>query len=285
MKNKLNIVGKIYKGIEILFGMYKKPDSLDGVKTLCARMKQDGIINQYQYVKMVKILDLENIRVKDVMIPRGNMVNIQVTSSIDSVRNLIKDSGHSRFPVMDEENKKIHGIVLTKDLLFGKNRASIKQYIRKVLFTPETRRLSSLLNDFQINHQHMAIVIDEYGDISGLITIENIIEQITGDIEDEHDLKNNEEMIEKKGDNEYHIEAQIPIYEFNEYFKTQFQDHELDTMGGLLLKKFGHIPKIGESTNLEDFTFTILKSNEKKIHKMGLKVKKPTSVKRENELL
>ncbi|MEC8882158.1 MAG: transporter associated domain-containing protein [Pseudomonadota bacterium] len=272
MTKESGALSKLNSMIAKLFGMYKKPNSIEGFKQLCSKMKDDKIISQNHLNRITKVLDLESTRVKDIMIPRPNMVNVHIESSIEDIKNLVKESGHSRFPVIDEENKKILGVIVVKDLLMSKGKKSIKEFIRKILFIPENRRLNSLLNDFQKKHQHIAIVIDEYGDISGLITIENIIEQIMGDIEDEHDLKTEEEKIKKRSKNEYIIQARTSIDEFNEFFKSQFKDEDLDTIGGLILKKFGYIPKIGEQTKLDNYTFTILKASEKQIILMSLEV-------------
>ena len=274
MKKKVGILSKLNCMVAKIFGLYQKPDSIEGFKQLCRNMRDDKIISQNHLNKITKVLDLESIRVRDVMIPRPNMVNIQIGSSIKDIKNLVKKSGHSRFPVIDQENKKILGVIVIKDLLMSQERKSIKEFIREILFIPENRRLNSLLNDFQKKHQHIAIVVDEYGDISGLITIENIIEQITGDIEDEHDLKTEKENIEKRSQDQYIIRARTSIEEFNEFFKSRFKDENLDTIGGLILKKFGYIPKIGEKTKLEHFTFTILKASEKQIILMALAIHK-----------
>lgn len=274
MIKESGITSKLYSMIAKLFGMYKKPDCIEGFKQLCIQMKEDKIISQSHLNRITKVLDLESTRVKDIMVPRPNMVNVQIESSIEDIKNMVKESGHSRFPVIDEENKKILGVIVVKDLLMSKGKKSIKEFIRKILFVPENRRLNNLLSDFQKKHQHIAIVIDEYGDISGLITIENIIEQITGEIEDEHDLRTAEEKIEKRNQNEYIIQARTSIEEFNEFFKSKFKDENLDTIGGLVLKEFGYIPRIGEKTSLQQFTFTILKANEKKIISMNLKIQK-----------
>lgn len=274
MKKESRILSKLNSTIAKLFGMYKKPNSIEGFKQLCRHMREDRIISQNHLNRITKVLDLESTRVRDIMIPRPNMVNVPIESSIEDIKNLVKESGHSRFPVIDEENKKILGVIVVKDLLMSKGKKSIKEFIRKILFVPENRRLNSLLNDFQKMHKHIAIVIDEYGDISGLITIENIIEQITGDIEDEHDLKTEEEKIKKGNHNGYIIQARTSIEEFNAFFKSQFKDEDLDTIGGLILKKFGYIPKIGEKAKLDNFTFTILKASEKQIILLSLDIQK-----------
>ena len=154
MKKKVGILSKLNCMVAKIFGLYQKPDSIEGFKQLCRNMRDDKIISQNHLNKITKVLDLESIRVRDVMIPRPNMVNIQIGSSIKDIKNLVKKSGHSRFPVIDQENKKILGVIVIKDLLMSQERKSIKEFIREILFIPENRRLNSLLNDFQKKHQH-----------------------------------------------------------------------------------------------------------------------------------
>lgn len=229
-------------------------------------MAAKKIIAQRQVNRICKMLDLENTRVKDIMIPRSNINLIKITQSVEAIKGLVKDSGHSRFPVIDEENKKVLGILFAKDLVIYDKKSSINQLIRKALFIPESKRLDNLLSEFQSKHQHMAIVIDEYGDHSGLVTIEDIIEQITGDIEDEHDIPDLQKSIQKKSHNEYLIQSITPIDEFNTYFKTKFTSDDIDTIGGIALKELGYIPKSGEKITIDNFEFTVQSANEKQIN-------------------
>jgi len=187
---------------------------------------------------------------------------------------IIIESGHSRFPVIDGSKDEVIGILHAKDVLrFTLEKQAEKFEFRDILrptfFIPETKHLDTLLKEFQINQNHMAIVVDEYGNVSGCITIEDVLEQIVGEIEDEFDI-DQADYIKKHNETEYTIKALTPIDEFNEYFKTQFSDEAFDTIGGLVMQQFGHVPKRGEVITIDHYRFKILLADKRQVRLLQL---------------
>jgi magnesium and cobalt transporter len=184
------------------------------------------------------------------------------------------ESGHSRFPVMDEDREKIVGILLAKDLLRlaaqdDGTEFDIKEFMRAVVFVPESKRLNVLLREFRRSRVHMAIVADEYGGIAGLVTIEDVIEQIVGDIDDEHDV-DEDVNIRKDGERQYVVRGQTPIDEFNEYFQTELSDDEFDTVAGLIMKQLGRLPRRGETLQLADCEIKVMRFDRRRIDSLRL---------------
>lgn len=216
------------------------------------------------------VLQVSEMQVRDVMIPKAQMVAIEPSSTLETILSLAIESGHSRFPVVDNTGEDVIGMLLAKDLLksyFNKENQpfSIENILRPAVFVPQSKRLDILLREFRVNRNHMAIVIDEYGHIAGLITIEDVLEQIVGEIEDEYDI-NEDDKIKKHADGSYIVKASLPIDEFNEYFNATFSDEEFDTIGGLILKGFGHLPKRSEVLEFENYRFKVLHSDNRRIH-------------------
>lgn len=212
---------------------------------------------------------VSDMRVNDIMVPRVQIVFIKDDAGPDEIINIVVESGHSRFPVIDNDANDVLGILLAKDLLpyfsdTKKASFNIKDVMRPVTFIPESKRLNVLLREFRASRNHMAIVVDEYG-IAGLVTIEDIMEEIVGEIEDEHDIVE-EENIRQHGKNRYTVKALTTIDEFNENFNTDLSDDEYDTIGGLVINAFGHLPKRGETIDLEDFNIKVLRSDQRRIH-------------------
>lgn len=231
-----------------------------------------ALLDSDQLAMIEGVLQVSEMRVTEIMVPRTKMVIIQKELSIDQILETVIDSGHSRFPVIGENRDEIVGILLAKDLLpiaveYQKtsfNQFNLKDLMRPALFIPESKRLDVLLKEFKNNRNHLAIVVDEYGGVVGCVTIEDVLEQIVGEIEDEHDTSENLSIRQYKN-SQYFVKAITPIEEFNEYFKTQISEEEFDTIGGVVMKEFGHLPKRGESINLEGFTFTVLRANRRRI--------------------
>jgi magnesium and cobalt transporter len=216
------------------------------------------------------VLQVSEMQVREIMIPRSQMVVIDSASPLDIILPLVIESGHSRFPVTDNTSDDIVGFLLAKDLLkyyFRKEATNfeMENILRPAVFVPQSKRLDILLREFRINRNHMAMVIDEYGHVAGLVTIEDVLEQIVGEIEDEYDI-DEEEYIKKHLDGIYTVKAATPIDDFNEYFNTTFSDEEFDTIGGLILKGFGHLPKRGEHINIENYQFKVLHSDNRRIY-------------------
>jgi magnesium and cobalt transporter len=216
------------------------------------------------------VLQVADMQVREVMIPKSQMVSVSSDSTLDAILPLVIESGHSRFPVVDNNTNDVIGILLAKDLLkyfFHKESIPFEMadVLRPALFVPQSKRLDILLREFRVNRNHMAMIIDEYGHVAGLVTIEDVLEQIVGDIEDEYDI-DEDDYIKKHADGLYTVKAATPIDDFNEYFNTEFSDEEFDTIGGLVLQGFGHLPKRGESLKIENYHFKVLHSDKRRIH-------------------
>jgi len=219
-------------------------------------------------------MQVSEMQVRDIMIPRVQMIVVKNDADPEDILATVIESGHSRFPVIGSDTDEISGILLAKDLLnyfsdHDNSEFNIKDMMRRAIYVPESKRLNVLLREFRSNRNHMAIVIDEYSGVAGLVTMEDVIEEIVGEIEDEHDI-DDEDQIKPHGRNRYTVKALTPIEEFNDFFNTQLSDDEFDTIGGLALKAFGHVPKRGESIELEGFNVKVLRSDKRRIHLMRM---------------
>lgn len=214
-------------------------------------------------------LQVSEMQVREIMIPRSQMVCVRADTTPAQFLPDIIDSAHSRFPVIGDTKDEIIGILLAKDLLpllLEKNRKTfnVRDHLRPAVVVPESKRLNVLLNDFRSNRNHMAIVIDEYGGVAGLVTIEDVLEQIVGEIEDEYDV-DEDSFIKPLGNDEFVVKALTPIEDFNEHFHTKFSDEEFDTIGGIVMQNFGHLPKRNENVTIDDFCFQILNADNRRI--------------------
>lgn len=215
------------------------------------------------------VLQVAEMHVDEIMIPRSEMVFISKDAEYEEILPIVIKSGHSRFPVMGDNKDEVIGVLLAKDLLLYKfedveHKFSLKDLLRPAIFVPESKRLSVLLQEFRKTHQHIAIVVNEYGEVCGLATIEDVLEQIVGDIEDEHDIDKDFHIRQHK-DNSYSVKAITPISEFNAFFHTDLPEEEFDTIGGLVLKGFGHLPKRKETITIHGVPFTVLRANNRRI--------------------
>ena len=215
-----------------------------------------------------------DMQVREIMIPRSQMVSIKASSDPRDFLPTIIDCAHSRFPVLGDDPDEVIGILLAKDLLplilqndSERKRFDLREAIRPAMFIPESKRLNSLLKEFRETRNHMAVVIDEYGGTAGLVTIEDILEQIVGDIEDEHDTDEDED-IRELGDGQFAVSALTTIDDFNEHFDTDFSDEEFDTIGGLMIQRFGHMPRRQESTDFAGWRFTVLNADNRRIRQV-----------------
>jgi len=220
------------------------------------------------------VLQVTEMQVRDIMIPRSQMVVVEHDADPRSYLPVIIESAHSRFPVIGESRDEIIGILLAKDLLAylaqGDDAAfDIREALRPAVFIPESKRLNVLLKEFRASRNHMAIVVDEYGGVAGLVTIEDVLEQIVGEIEDEHDIDDDSHIMQY-GSNRHTVKALTPIEEFNEYFDANFSDDEFDTIGGLVMHGFGHMPKRGETITLEQYQFKVLRADNRRVHLLQL---------------
>ena len=215
------------------------------------------------------VLSVSETTVRDIMIPRAQMDCVSIDDAPPEFLPLILDTKHSRFPVIGESKDDVVGILLAKELLnyYAKpDGFNLRETLRPAVFVPESKRLNVLLREFRANRNHIAIVVDEYGGVSGLVTIEDVLEQIVGDIEDEYDFDESEDNIIPEAGGRFRVKAQTEIEDFNAQFGTKFEDEEFDTVGGLVLKAFGRLPKRGELTTLGGFRFRVLRADSRRLH-------------------
>ena len=219
------------------------------------------------------VLEVSETQVRDVMIPRSQMVVIDIEDDVDEMIKVIVQSGHSRFPVMGEDRDEVLGVLLAKDLLryFGRGAGQevpIRELLRPAAVIPESKRLNALLKEFRASHNHMAIVVDEYGGVSGLLTIEDVLEEIVGEIDDEHDPEE-DAFIRAEGDRNdrpsFAVRALTRIEDFNEFFESELSDEEYDTVGGLVMHELGRLPRRGESVEFGGFEFSVTKADKRRI--------------------
>ncbi len=238
-----------------------------------------GLFDGDALVMLEGVLSVADMQVRDIMVPRSQMVFVERDEPADRLVELVVESGHSRFPVIGEDRDQILGILLAKDLLrlqtAGDEPFQIREYMRPVVFVPESKRLNVLLKEFRLSHNHIAMVVDEYGGVCGLVTIEDVIEQIVGEIDDEHDVED-DLTIRREGPREFTVRALAPIDEFNEFFGTSFADDEYDTIGGLLMQEFGRLPRRGESIQVGELEFRVVRADRRRIDL--LRVITPTDI-------
>lgn len=222
-------------------------------------------------LQMIKgVLAVSNKQARDIMIPRPNMIVVANDTSPQAAIPSVIKARHSRFPVVGESRDKVLGILLAKDLLpFALKKKTgfktVQELVRPATFIPESKRLDVLLKEFRLNRNHMAIVVDEYGGVAGLITIEDVLEQIVGDIIDEYDIAEKEPNIRRIERDTFYVKALTPITEFNRYFETSYSNDEYDTIGGILLQQFGHMPKRSEVIQIDTYQFTVIKASHRGI--------------------
>ena len=246
-----------------------EPTDTKSLLELLGNAEQDRVLDADALSSIEGALQVSSMQVRDIMIPRSQVVTVAANLPAKDIIELVIEASHSRFPVVGDNVDNVMGILLAKDLLplslgNGKEKFDIKDVVRPATFVPESKRLNVLLKEFRETRHHMAIVIDEYGSVSGAVTIEDVLEQIVGEIEDEYDV--DDESYIKKFDDENHIvKAITPVDDFNEYFQTDFSDQEFTTVGGLVLQQFGRIPERGETVNIGSFLVTILNADSRQI--------------------
>jgi len=246
-----------------------EPRDREELKELIKESSEKGILDAEAVAMIDGVLAVSEMQVRDAMVPRSHMVVIPLEIPLDEFLPLVLESGHSRFPVIGEDRDEVEGILLAKDLLrhYAENNGplNLKALVRPAVVIPESKRLNMLLRDFRASRNHMAIVVDEYGGVSGLITIEDVLEEIVGEIDDEHD-EEEEAPIKFLGKNNYQINALAEIEDFNEAFECDFSDEGYDTMGGLLLAEFGRVPERDEVVVLaERFQFRVTAADNRRI--------------------
>lgn len=258
-----------------------KPIDQEELTSVLRDAEENNVIDKGILGMIEETIEFSSIPVRDVMVPRSQMVLIKDSDSLDDLLNKVVESSHSRFPVLDEDEDKIIGILLAKDLLkfapglinanFDINEFDLKSIIRPVIHIPESKKINILLEEFKTNRSHMALVVDEFGEISGLVTIEDVLEEIVGEIEDETDLSDDQKIMQIS-DHEFNVSGLTEIEEFNEKFETSFEDDDFDTIAGYVMNKFGKFPLVNESIKIQNIKFTIASANKKQIKKIRVKI-------------
>ena len=228
-----------------------------------------GLIDAEAMAMLEGVLDVSDLQVRDIMVPRAQMVFLRRDEPAARILETVVESGHSRFPVMDEDRDDIAGILLAKDLLrlsvaSPAERFDIREYMRPAVFVPESKRLNMLLKEFRRNRNHMAMVVDEYGGVSGLVTIEDVIEQIVGEIDDEFDVED-DQNIRKEAERQFSVRGVTRLDEFNDYFGTQLAEDGFDTIAGLVMKQLGRLPRRGESLALDGLELRVVRADRRRI--------------------
>ncbi len=253
----------------VLHALAGEPRDRDELLELLREAQKRDLFDKDAQRMLEGVLDVAEEQVRDIMVPRAHMVVVERDAEPNALIEKIVESGHSRFPVVGENRDEVVGILLAKDLLrfFAENgeaRFDIRECLRPAVFIPESKRLNVLLKEFRASRNHMAIVVDEYGGVSGLITIEDVIEQIVGDIDDEHDIIE-DVYIQRDGDTRFKVRALTRIDEFNNYFECELSDEEYDTIGGLIMNELGRMPRRGEKLNFAGFEFKVLRADRRRI--------------------
>ena len=256
-----------------------EPTDTKSLLELLRNAEQDHVLDADALAIIEGALQVSNMQVREIMIPRAQVITVDATDSFEDVLDITVTASHSRFPVIAETSDSVIGILLAKDLLQyirsgDRTSFDVRSIMRPATFVPESKRLNVLLKEFRETRHHMAVVIDEYGSSCGIVTIEDVLEQIVGEIEDEYDV-NDESFIKKIDTRNYIVQALTPIAEFNEYFSSEFSDQEVDTIGGLVLQHLNHIPERDESIDVEDFHFTVLNADSRQIRLLKVTTTSP----------
>ncbi len=279
MAKDLNTTGRWLK--RLTQGLAAEPQDRAELLAVLREAAERGLVDADALTMLEGVLEVGDLKVRDIMVPRTQMVFVRRSDPVARILPVVVESGHSRVPVMDEDRDDIVGILLAKDLLRlstspSRERFDIREYMRPAVFVPESKRLDVLLKEFRRNRNHMAIVVDEYGGVAGLCTIEDVIEQIVGDIDDEFDVED-DQNIRRDAERQFTVRGVTRIDEFNEYFGAHLSEEEgVDTVAGLVMKQLGRLPRRGESASIEGFEFRVLRADRRRID--ALRVASPRDV-------
>ena len=256
-----------------------KPKSLNEVSEVLQHALNTNIIDKEAQLIAEKAIRLGDTTLKEIMIPKVEMVTVDVNESQDVFINRIIESGHSRYPVMGENKNEVKGLLLAKDILpalHSKTPISLEKVTRNIKVVPENKKADTMLEEFKNDRSHMAVVIDEYGSVSGLITIEDVLEELVGEIEDEHDTGDVDELIQVSP-TEYIADARLDINVFEKKFDLKFDDLDAETVGGLFIHKLGLLPKVGDRIEVNNMTLAVTAADKRKVKKIGITINKSTS--------
>jgi len=261
--------------------LLREPEDREQLITLLRSAHDHNLLDADGLAMIEGVLQVADMQARDIMVPRAQMDVIDVREPPDRFIPLVIETAHSRFPVIGEGKDDVIGILLAKDLLryyAGEEEFNVRDMLRPAVFIPESKPLNILLKEFRKNRNHIAIVVDEYGGVAGLITIEDVLEQIVGDIEDEYDFDEAEDNIVQEKRGIYRVKALTEIADFNAAFNTNFSDAEFDTIGGLLLSHFGHVPKRGEQLVIDALHFRVLRADSRRIYLLQVSKKSEKTV-------
>jgi magnesium and cobalt transporter len=252
-----------------------EPQDLEDLLEILREARENHLLDTDALSMIEGVLQVSRMRVRDIMIPRIQMVVVPKDAELETILPLVTEFGHSRYPVIDGDRSKVVGVLLAKDLLarvLQNKTLKVHEIMRASCVVPESKRLNVLLKELRTLGNHMAIVVDEYGQSAGLVTIEDVLEQIVGEIEDEHDDHEDEGYIFQRSENEYIIKALTPIDEFDEYFSTHLATDEYDTIGGFIVSQLEHMPKKGESYSVDNMKFEVIRADNRRVHLLKLKI-------------
>jgi len=250
--------------------LLREPEDREQLVQLLHSAYENSLLDADALSMIEGVLQVSEMQVRDIMIPRSQMDVIDITDPPEKFIPHVIETAHSRFPVIDENKDDVIGILLAKDLLryYAGEDFDVRDMLRPAVFIPEAKRLNVLLKEFRSNRNHIAIVVDEYGGVAGMVTIEDVLEQIVGDIEDEYDFDETEDNIIRDINGRYRVKALTEIADFNEALGTDFSDEEFSTIGGLVVSKFGHLPKRGEQITFDNLSFTVLRADSRRLHSL-----------------
>ncbi len=247
-----------------------EPESREDLIEILRDAQENGLLSSDTLKMLEGALSVSEHQVSDIMVPRSQMVSLPVSAEFIELMKMVVESGHSRFPVHGDDKDDILGILLAKDLLRGivadGGPGNIRELLRPVVLIPESKRLNVLLKEFRQSRNHMAIVVDEHGGVAGIVTIEDVLEQIVGEIDDEHDDADEAKMIAAQSDGQFLVDALTPIADFNDQFGADFLDNDYDTIGGYVTDAIGHLPEAGEELSVGRFHFRVGRADQRRVH-------------------
>ncbi|OUR65856.1 magnesium/cobalt efflux protein [Methylophaga sp. 42_25_T18] len=262
--------------VKRLSNIFLKPEDQAQLIDLIRSAAKRHILDAEALAIVEGALSVSDMQARDIMIPRSQVVMVSKDATAEDTLKLITETAHSRFPVMDDDRDDVIGILLAKDLLSavvanGKFEFDLRELLRPAVFIPESKRLNVLLREFRARRNHMAIVVDEYGGVAGIITIENVLEQIVGEIEDEHDIDDDAPIL-KRSETNYTIKALTSVEDFNEFFDMDWDDEDFDTVGGFVVNQFGHMPERDEEVSVGRFQFTVVRADNRRVHLLEMEI-------------
>jgi magnesium and cobalt transporter len=262
--------------IKRISNLFVEPQDQEELLELLRSASQRHIMDSEALAIVEGALSVSQMQARDIMIPRSQAVMVSRNALPTDILQLMTETAHSRFPVVDDDRDDVIGILLAKDVLSAVVSTQtfdfdLREILRPAVFIPESKRLNVLLREFRARRNHMAIVVDEYGGVAGIVTIENVLEQIVGEIEDEHDIDDDSPILQRD-DATYTIKALTDVEDFNEYFKVDWSDDDFDTVGGYVVNQFGHMPARKEQITIDRFQFTVIRADNRRVHLLKMEV-------------